>query len=73
MKLTPTAEAIGTVPRHFAVRRTITRNVAPPTFGMYKPGGLYPGEYEIDRTEVVEGADQSTLTDYSGETRQVGQ
>lgn len=72
MKLTPTADAIGTQPRHFAITRTIVRRADPPTFGMYKPGGLFQGEYQEARPQVVEGADQPTLTDYSGETSQVG-
>ena len=66
MRLTATADPIGTVPRHFATPRTFRRGAAPVTFGMYEPGSLYPGSYEDVTPEVVEGADQSELTDYSG-------
>lgn len=66
MNLTPTATPIGTVPRHFAVVRTLRRQPAPPTFGLYRPGSLYPGEYEDAIVDALEGADQPELTDYSG-------
>lgn len=69
MKLTPEAAPLGgTVPRHFALTRTLRQPTAPPTFGLYKPGTLYPEAeaYEDVLVKVVEGADQSELTDYSG-------
>lgn len=66
MKLTPEADPIGTVPRHFATTRSLVLPAAPASFGLYTPGSLYPGEYQEVTPEVVTGADQPELTDYSG-------
>lgn len=66
MKLTPEAAPIGTVPRHFATTRPLMLPAAPITFGLYTPGSLYPGEYQEVTPDVVKGADQPELTDYSG-------
>ncbi len=73
MHLAPTSNPIGTVPRHFVVPHTLRRPVDPPTFGLYTPGTLYPGEYTDETVDAVEGADQATLIDYVGEPRSPGE
>lgn len=73
MHLAPTSNPIGTVPRHFAVLPKARRPVDPPTFGLYTPGTLYPGEYADETVGAVVGADQATLTDYVGEPRSPGE